>query len=102
MKDIQNKKLVSRNCHRLSSLCHRKGKLEVFFFHVELTRMCQLMTFGELGNIADTTGTGSVRVVASRVEICYGCPASFYNAMWMAASYTKERSVVGQQTEDYW
>jgi hypothetical protein len=45
--------------------------------HVQLTRMRQLVTFGELSNDVDTTGTGSVRVVASSVAISYGCPGSF-------------------------
>jgi hypothetical protein len=48
-----------------------------FFFHARLTRMRQLVTFGELSNNVDTTGTSSMRVVASRGEISYGCPASF-------------------------
>jgi hypothetical protein len=46
------------------------------FFHAPLTHMRQLVTFGELSNV-DTRGTGSMRVVASRVAIPYGCPASF-------------------------
>jgi hypothetical protein len=47
------------------------------FLHARLMRMLQLVTFGELGNDVDTTGTGSVRVVASKVANCYGCPVSF-------------------------
>jgi hypothetical protein len=39
--------------------------------------MRQLVIFGELSNDVDTTGTGSIGVVASRVAISYGCPASF-------------------------
>jgi hypothetical protein len=39
------------------------------FFHVRLTRMRQLVTFGELSNDVDITGTGSMRVVAIRVAI---------------------------------
>jgi hypothetical protein len=34
--------------------------------------MCQLVTVGELSNDVDTTGTGSMRVVASRVAIWLG------------------------------
>jgi hypothetical protein len=33
--------------------------LKVFFFHARLTRMRKLVTFGELNNDVDTTGTGS-------------------------------------------
>jgi hypothetical protein len=48
-----------------------------FSLHAQLTRMHQLMTFGELSNDVDITGTGLMRVVASRVAVSYGCPASF-------------------------
>jgi hypothetical protein len=44
---------------------------------VRLMLMRQLVTFGELSNDVDTTGTGSMRVVARRVVISYGCPAEF-------------------------
>jgi hypothetical protein len=37
------------------------------FLHAPLMHMHQLATFGELSNGVDTTGTGSVHVVASRV-----------------------------------
>jgi hypothetical protein len=50
--------------------------LKVFFYAL-LSRMRKLVTFGELGNHVDTKGTGSMRVVYSRVAISYGCPASF-------------------------
>jgi hypothetical protein len=71
MKGVQNKK--SYTC-----LVYVIGKENSeSFFHAWLTRMCQLVTFGELSNDVDTTGTGSMRVVASRVAISYGCPASF-------------------------
>jgi hypothetical protein len=53
-----------------------KETLKVIF-HARLTRMRQLVTFGELSNDVNTTGTGSVHVVASRVAICYSCPVSF-------------------------
>jgi hypothetical protein len=39
--------------------------------------MRQLVTFGELSKDVDTAGTGSMRVVASRVAISYDSPASF-------------------------
>lgn len=71
------------------------------FFHAWLTRMRQQLTFCELSNDVDTTGTGSMRVVASRVTISYGCPASFQNAIWTSTSYTEKHSVLGQQNEDY-
>jgi hypothetical protein len=64
----------------VSSLCHRKRKHWKFFFHARLTRMSQLVTFGQLsnnGNDIDTRGTGSMRAVASRLAISYGCPKSF-------------------------
>jgi hypothetical protein len=66
MKGIQNKKIyISRKT------------LKVVFFHTQLTRMCQLVTFSELSNDVNTTGIGSVCVVASRVAISYGYPVSF-------------------------
>jgi hypothetical protein len=42
-----------------------------------LMHVCQLITFGKLSNDVDTSGTGSVHDVASRVAISYGCPALF-------------------------
>jgi hypothetical protein len=47
------------------------------FFHARLTHMRQLVTFGELSNDVDTTGTGSMHVVANRVPISYGRPELF-------------------------
>jgi hypothetical protein len=47
------------------------------FFHAWLTHMHKLVTFGELSNNVDTTGTGSMRVVARRVAISYGSSALF-------------------------
>jgi hypothetical protein len=47
------------------------------FLRAQLTLLCQLVTFGELNKHVHTTGTGSLHVVASRVAISYGCPASF-------------------------
>jgi hypothetical protein len=63
--------------------------------------MRQLVTFGELSNFVVTIGTGSMRVVASRLAITYGCSASFVNAIWTSTSYTKKHWFLGQQTEDY-
>jgi hypothetical protein len=37
-------------------------------FHARHTRMCQLVTLGKLSNNVNTTGTGSMRVVASRLQ----------------------------------
>jgi hypothetical protein len=51
--------------------------------------------FGELSNDVDTTGMGSMLVVASRVAISYGCPASFQNTIWMSTSYMEKHSVLG-------
>jgi hypothetical protein len=50
---------------------------ESFFFHSRLKHIRQVVTFGELSNDVCTTGTGSMCVVASRIAISYGCPASF-------------------------
>jgi hypothetical protein len=47
------------------------------FFHAWLTQMRQLVAFEELSNDVDTTGTGSMCAVASRVAISYSCPVSF-------------------------
>jgi hypothetical protein len=46
-------------------------------FHAWLMHMFQLVTFGDLSNDIDSTGTGSMHVVASRVAISSNCPASF-------------------------
>jgi hypothetical protein len=54
-----------------------KENSQKFFFMPGLMRMRQLVIFSELSNNVDTTGTGSVRVVASTVAISFGCPASF-------------------------
>jgi hypothetical protein len=63
--------------------------------------MRQLVTFSKLSNDVDTTGTGSMHVVASRVAISYSCPAWFQNAIWTSTSYIEKHSVLGQQTGDY-
>jgi hypothetical protein len=57
------------NCHtRIRFISSERKSLKVFF-HARLTRMRQLMTYGEVSNDVDTTGTGSIGVVASRVAI---------------------------------
>jgi hypothetical protein len=53
------------------------GKKNSEIFYARLMRLRQLVTFGELSNFVDTTGTGSMRAVDRRVAISYGCPASF-------------------------
>jgi hypothetical protein len=45
-----------------------ESKSQGFFFHAWLMHMHQLVTFGELNNDVDTTGTGSMRVVASELQ----------------------------------
>jgi hypothetical protein len=47
------------------------------FFILGLTRVRQLVTFGELSNDVNTMETDSMVVVASKVAVSYGCPASF-------------------------
>jgi hypothetical protein len=80
MKGIQNKKMYisETNCHtRIQFMSSERKTLDSFFFHARLTRMRQLVPFGELSNNVDTTVTASMRVVTSRIAISYGCPASF-------------------------
>jgi hypothetical protein len=48
----------------------------VRFISSDRNTMRQLVTFGGLSNDVETTGAGSMRVVASRVAVPYGCPAS--------------------------
>jgi hypothetical protein len=72
MKGIQNKKCISQKLfviHVSSFSPERKTAW--------LMRMRQMVTFGELSNDVDTTGTRLMRVVASRVAISSGCPVSF-------------------------
>jgi hypothetical protein len=78
MKGIQNKKFISQKLSYMY-LVYVIGKenSESFLSHARLMRMRQLVTFGELSNDVNTTGTVSMRVVASRVVISYGCPESF-------------------------
>jgi hypothetical protein len=47
------------------------------FFDAQLICMCQLVIFSELSSYVNTTGTGSMHVVDSRVAVSFGCPASF-------------------------
>jgi hypothetical protein len=92
---------ISETVIYVSSLCHRKGKLWKFF-HAQLTRMHQLVTFGKLSNNVNTTGTGSMHVVASRVAIPTGVQCRFRTQnIWASTSYTEKQLVLGQQTDDY-
>jgi hypothetical protein len=77
MKGIQNKNFISRKSIviHVSGLSSERKTLKVVYDL--LTRMRYLVTFSELSNDIDITGTGSMRAVASRVAISYGCPASF-------------------------
>jgi hypothetical protein len=79
MKGSKNKKMYisETNCHTHIRFMSSEKKTLKVFFHARLTGMRQLVTFCEIGNSVDTTGTGSMRLVASRVAISYGCPASF-------------------------
>jgi hypothetical protein len=76
MKGIQNKKFISRKLTfiHISGLSLERKTPKVFF-HAWLVRMQWLVTFGELSNDADTTGTGSMHVVAERTAIFYSCLA---------------------------
>jgi hypothetical protein len=72
MKGIQENYISETNCHtRIRFMSSERKALKVFFL-AQFTRMRQLVTFGELSNDVDTTGTGSMRVVASKVAIYYG------------------------------
>jgi hypothetical protein len=53
-----------------------KKTLEIYF-HAHLTRMSQLMTFGELSSYVNSTGTCSMGVEAKRAATSQDCPASF-------------------------
>jgi hypothetical protein len=74
MKGIQIKRMYisETNCHTRIQFISLERKT-----HAQLTSMRQLVIFGKLNNDVDTTGTGSMRVVASTAAISYGCPASF-------------------------
>jgi hypothetical protein len=78
MKSIKNKIKIfisETNCPTRIRFMSSERKA-LIIFHARLTRMRQLVTCGELSNDVDTTGTGWMCVVASRVAISYGCPAS--------------------------
>jgi hypothetical protein len=47
------------------------------FFHARLMRIRKLVAFGEPSNYVNTTGTGLMCVVSSKVAVSYGCPSSF-------------------------
>jgi hypothetical protein len=80
IKGIQNKKkkyICESNCYsRIRFMSSERKTLEVLF-RDRFTRMRQLVTIGELSNDVETIGTGSMRVVANRISIPYGCAASF-------------------------
>jgi hypothetical protein len=104
MKGIQNKKkkLISRKLIviHVFGLCHGKGKFLNFLFHSRLMRMRQPVTFGELSKNVDTTGIGSMRVVASKIAFIYGCPVSFQKTILTSTSYSEMHLALGQQTAD--
>jgi hypothetical protein len=79
MKGIQNlkkKSIFRKLSYRYPVYVIGKENSEIFFCAL-LIRMRQLVTFGELGNCADTTGTVSMRVTSSRVAISCGCLTFF-------------------------
>jgi hypothetical protein len=60
------------NCHtRIRLMSSERISLKAFYFHAQLTRMRQPVTFGELSNDVDTTGRDPMRVVASRVKVLH-------------------------------
>jgi hypothetical protein len=63
------KKISETNCQTHTPFMSSKRKTVNFFFHARFTRMRELMTFGELSNNVDTTGTGSMRFAASRFAV---------------------------------
>jgi hypothetical protein len=73
------------------------------FFHAWLTHMHQLVTFSELSNYVDTTGTGSMRVVAiAELQSLTAVQRRFRTEyVWTSTSYMKKHSVLGQQTENH-
>jgi hypothetical protein len=71
------KKLISRKLSHMYPIYVIGKEHCESFFQVWLTHVRQLVTFGELSNDVDTIGTGSMRVVVSRVPITCGCPVSF-------------------------
>jgi hypothetical protein len=77
IKGNQSKKFISRKLSYTYPVYVIGKENTESFFHARLTRMRQLVIFGEISNNVDTTGTGSMRVAASRIPISYSCPASF-------------------------
>jgi hypothetical protein len=71
MKGMQNKIFIPQKLIVMTYLLHVTGKenSESSRFRVPLARMCHLVTFSELSNDVDTTGTGSMHVMANRVAI---------------------------------
>jgi hypothetical protein len=68
MKGIQNKKSYLGNQLSYTYPVYVIGKENIeSFFHARLTRMRQQVSFGELSNDVETTGTGSMHAVASKV-----------------------------------
>jgi hypothetical protein len=85
MKGIQNNKFIFQKLSYTYLVYVSERKTLKVFFLARLTCMHQLVTFGELSNDVDTTGTGSMLVVAIRVAISYSCPVWFRN--WKLTSY---------------
>jgi hypothetical protein len=79
MKGNQSKKIfiLGTNCCTRIWLMPLERKTLKVVFHSWLTRVRQLVTFGELSNDVDTTTNRFMCVVASRVAFSYGCPALF-------------------------
>jgi hypothetical protein len=69
MKGIQKNYISEKIYTRIWFMSLERKALKVLFFHARLTRIRQLVTFGELSNDVDTTGTGSMHVVSGRVAI---------------------------------
>jgi hypothetical protein len=74
---MQNKKRIFRKLSYTYPVYVMGRENSESLFLARLTRMRQLVTFGELSNDVDTRGTGPMHVVASRVVISYSCPVSF-------------------------
>jgi hypothetical protein len=68
------------------------------FFHAWLTCMHQLVTFGELSNYVNTTGTGSMHVSLVQLRSPTAVQRHF-RTIWTTTSYMEKHSVLGQQTE---
>jgi hypothetical protein len=75
MKGIQNKKFIFWKLIIIRFMSSERKLWKVFLL-ARFTRMHQLATSSEISNDVDTTGTGSMPVVAGRAAVSYGCPAS--------------------------